>query len=83
MKALKSNFNLLFINFSYSCVIFNYSYNVDREMLFNSMAELRVIKSKDELNVLRYVCAISSAAHRKVMRGIKPGMSEFQVHLIF
>lgn len=46
------------------------------------MADLRAIKTKLELDVLRYVCAISSAAHRKVMRSIKPGMSEYQVYIL-
>lgn len=43
------------------------------------MADLRVLKTEMELDVMRYVCAVSSAAHRKVMRSIKSGMTEYQV----
>lgn len=47
------------------------------------MAELRVIKTPAELDVLRYATKISSDAHKVVMRAIRPGMKEYQCESIF
>uniref|UniRef100_A0A183AIP8 Peptidase_M24 domain-containing protein n=1 Tax=Echinostoma caproni TaxID=27848 RepID=A0A183AIP8_9TREM len=40
-------------------------------------------KTKMELEVLRYANRISSAAHRHLMRCVKPGMHEFEAESIF
>lgn len=40
----------------------------DAEILFPVIAECRVIKSPEEIEVLRYVAKVSSDAHKKVMR---------------
>ncbi|GJQ76686.1 putative manganese ion binding protein [Trypoxylus dichotomus] len=53
-------------------------FKVDNSTLFPEIAELRVIKTSLELDVMRYVAKVSSEAHRKVMRYVKPGVSEFQ-----
>lgn len=43
-----------------------------------------MIKSPAEIEVLRYVAKISSDAHKKVMRSIKPDdMFEYQAEAIF
>lgn len=42
-----------------------------------------MIKTEKEIEVLRYVIAISSEAHRKVMRLAKPGMYEYQCESCF
>ena len=47
------------------------------------MSELRVIKTEMELEVLRYVALVSSAAHMHVMRNLKPGMREYQAESMF
>ena len=43
----------------------------------------RVIKTPQEITVLRYVNQVSSAAHCEVMRTIKPGMKEFEMESQF
>ncbi|KAI4468929.1 xaa-pro aminopeptidase 3 [Holotrichia oblita] len=53
-------------------------FTVDNTILFPIIAELRVIKTPLELEVMRYVTKASSEAHRKVMRYAKPGMFEYQ-----
>ena len=49
-------------------------FKTDSTVLFPIIAELRVIKTEEELKVLRYVTQVSSDAHMQVMRAIKPGM---------
>ena len=53
------------------------------DLLHKEISECRVIKSKEEIDVLRYVARISSEAHVECMRSIKPGMREYQVILLF
>ena len=36
-----------------------------------------------ELEVIRYTNQISSAAHKEVMRNVKPGIHEFELESIF
>ena len=45
--------------------------------LFPILAECRVIKSNQELALMRHVSELSSEAHVEVMRHCKPGMTEF------
>jgi len=42
-----------------------------------------VIKSPEEINVLRYVCMISSEAHKAVMKSVRPGMAEYKAEATF
>ncbi|XP_017783851.1 PREDICTED: xaa-Pro dipeptidase [Nicrophorus vespilloides] len=58
-------------------------FTVDKTTLFNEIADLRVIKTDMELEVLKYVTEVSSAAHRVVMRKAKAGMSEYQCESVF
>jgi len=47
--------------------------------LSEAVGELRVIKSRDEINIIKESCAISAKAHLQLMKEIKPGMGEFDV----
>ncbi|CAD5228315.1 unnamed protein product [Bursaphelenchus xylophilus] len=58
-------------------------FNVDTEILYPIIAEERVIKTDQELDVLRYAAKIASEAHKEVMRHIKPPMYEYQLESLF
>eukprot|EP00850_Spirogloea_muscicola_P016680 SM000137S00458 [mRNA] locus=s137:229545:242969:+ [translate_table: standard] len=55
----------------------------DDEVLHPVLSECRVTKSKEELDLLRYVNRISSEAHVEVMRKASPGMMEYQLEADF
>jgi len=59
------------------------NFNVNKERLFADIVECRVIKTKAEIEVLRYVARVSSEAHKQVMRHIQPGMREYQLESAF
>uniref|UniRef100_A0A1B0FV12 Xaa-Pro dipeptidase n=1 Tax=Lutzomyia longipalpis TaxID=7200 RepID=A0A1B0FV12_LUTLO len=58
-------------------------FNVDYDALFPVIAECRVIKSPKEIEVLRYVCKVSSDAHKKVMKYVRDGVSEYEAEAVF
>jgi len=58
-------------------------YPLDKKLLHAMLSNQRVIKTKHELDLLRWVNKISSAAHVSVMQNIKPGMVEFQLESEF
>lgn len=51
--------------------------------LYPEICECRVIKSPQEIEVLRYVCKISSEAHKVVMRSMRPGIPEYKAEAWF
>ncbi|MEQ8472991.1 MAG: aminopeptidase P family protein [Marinoscillum sp.] len=53
--------------------------NLDMESLDQIMKDLRGIKTKEELELLRKAVDISCIAQREVMKAMKPGMSEREV----
>ncbi|XP_018564988.1 xaa-Pro dipeptidase isoform X1 [Anoplophora glabripennis] len=53
-------------------------YTVDNEVLFPIIADLRVYKTPFEIEVMKYVVEISSAAHMHIMRTAKADMYEYQ-----
>lgn len=59
------------------------SFVINKSVLHTHISECRVIKSPEELEILRYTNKISSEAHKEVMRQIRPGMAEFQLESIF
>uniref|UniRef100_A0A1X7VCZ3 Xaa-Pro dipeptidase n=1 Tax=Amphimedon queenslandica TaxID=400682 RepID=A0A1X7VCZ3_AMPQE len=56
---------------------------IDRKLLHPDITECRVIKTPEEIEVLRYVNQVSSKAHCEVMRAVKPGMLEYQLESLF
>ncbi|CAL8096915.1 unnamed protein product [Orchesella dallaii] len=58
-------------------------FKVDNTLLHPEIAECRVIKTDLELQVLRYVCDVSSRAHIEVMKRVRSGMKEYQCEAIF
>ncbi|CAG9583285.1 unnamed protein product [Danaus chrysippus] len=58
-------------------------FKVDNETLFPIIAELRVIKTPEEIEVMRYICKVSSDAHKQVMLYAKPGLMEYQCESVF
>jgi Xaa-Pro dipeptidase len=55
----------------------------DTTKLYYDIVECRVIKSAEELRLLRYINDIASDAHLEVMKRCRPGMQEFQLESIF
>ena len=55
------------------------TFSIDTEALYPVMAELRVIKTDRELEVLRYANKIGSEAHLAAMKHIRAGHYEFQM----
>jgi len=58
-------------------------FEVDKEYLHPAVFESRVVKTKDEIHVLKYANRISSAAHISVMQKVQPGMMEYQMEADF
>lgn len=58
-------------------------FKVNNSILYPEICECRVIKTPEEIKVLRYVCKISSDAHRNIMRTIRPEMAEYQAEAAF
>ncbi len=58
-------------------------FRTDLAVLYPEMVEARVRKSDAELDVLRWVNGVSSAAHVAVMRACKPGVAEYQLEALF
>lgn len=56
---------------------------VDKETLFSVMTALRRVKSKEEIEVMRYASLACSKAHVEVMKAVRPGWFEFQAESLF
>lgn len=59
------------------------AFNVKKDLLFNELVECRVIKTAKEIELMRYVCKLSSDAHQFVMLNAKPEMMEYQLEANF
>eukprot|EP00002_Diphylleia_rotans_P011390 TRINITY_DN2250_c0_g1_i2.p1 TRINITY_DN2250_c0_g1~~TRINITY_DN2250_c0_g1_i2.p1 ORF type:complete len:325 (-),score=44.53 TRINITY_DN2250_c0_g1_i2:729-1703(-) len=58
-------------------------FQVEKGVLYPILTECRVIKSPEEIKLLRYVNKVSSDAHKYVMRNCKVGMMEYQLESMF
>lgn len=77
-KDSDSDLETLYPTFSYLS-----KYDVDKTELFPLISNLRAIKTADEIEIMRYVCRITSEAHKRVMRHSKPGLLQIQLHGLF
>jgi len=59
------------------------AFKTDKSKIYNEVCELRVVKTPEEIEVIRYANEVSSEAHKKVMRAIRPGMKEYQMESLF
>jgi Xaa-Pro dipeptidase len=59
------------------------SFKIDRKTLYPHIVECRVRKSLEEMKLLAWVNAVSSAAHVEVMRRCRPGLMEYQAEALF
>jgi Xaa-Pro dipeptidase len=58
-------------------------FRTDKDALYPELVECRLVKSEDEIALLRYVNAVSSAAHVSGMRLIQPGLMEYRLEANF
>ncbi|XP_005178242.1 xaa-Pro dipeptidase [Musca domestica] len=58
-------------------------YVVNCDLLHPILAECRVIKTPEEIEVLHYVAMVSSDAHIKVMQFMRPGRTEYEGEAVF
>ena len=55
---------------------------VNNTLIFNWLAELREIKTKEEMVLLRKAISITCDAQTELMKVLKPGMKEFQAEAV-
>lgn len=59
------------------------AFTTDDDLLAPALAECRVFKSAKELELLRFICTVSSEAHIAVMQHTRPGLREYQLESLF
>jgi len=58
-------------------------FTVDNDKAKEALDDCRLIKSEEEIKLMRYVNKISSYAHCEVMKACKPNMKEFELEAMF
>ncbi|CAL5223649.1 g6193 [Coccomyxa viridis] len=58
-------------------------FTLERETAFPVLTECRVIKTREELEIMQYANDIASAGHVKVMQSCKPGLMEYHLETTF
>nr|CAD2177024.1 unnamed protein product [Meloidogyne enterolobii] len=58
-------------------------FETDTKILYPIIAELRVIKTDLEIEVLKYASKCANEAHKELMRHVKPNMFEYQMESLF
>lgn len=56
---------------------------INKQDLYTILNRLRTVKDQDEIEILRYICRVSSEAHVRVMKNTKPGLIENQMEALF
>ena len=59
------------------------NYKIDKEQMHTILANSRVFKSDQEIDLMRACCKACSEGHMKVMTEVKPGMIESQLNGFF
>ncbi len=57
--------------------------NHNSNYLWKTISNLRVIKTEEEIKLMKYVCELATKAHIQVMKSAKPGLKQVQMHTIF
>jgi Xaa-Pro aminopeptidase len=52
-------------------------------VLWPLISNLRTIKTKDELELIRYVCKLTTHALKIAVKSTKPGLTQVQLHSVF
>ncbi|CDW86992.1 peptidase d [Stylonychia lemnae] len=58
-------------------------YGLDKDSIYNILADTRVYKSEAEIDALRWATVITVEGHVQFMRKCKPGMRESQIETLF
>lgn len=58
-------------------------FDADIETLLDALTYCRVLKTDDELELMRKAAAVNNEAHRRAMEIIKPGMYEYEIKAEF
>src|SRR5690554_569217 len=58
-------------------------FKVDTESLTDALTYCRVIKTDEELELMREACRVNDLAYVEVMKAIKPDMYEYQMKAVF
>jgi len=58
-------------------------YKADKEVLYQALSETRVIKTQQEIDIMRFVNRTASDAHVRVLRNAKAGLKEYQIEALF
>jgi Xaa-Pro dipeptidase len=59
------------------------NYRVDNGRLKEILDEARLIKTSEEIKLLKFINKISSWAHVEVMKSCRPGMKEYELEALF
>jgi Xaa-Pro dipeptidase len=58
-------------------------FEVNREVLWPLICNLRAVKTPEEIELIRYVCKVGSEAECIAARSAKPGLLQNQLHTVF
>eukprot|EP01107_Rhizomastix_libera_P006067 TRINITY_DN2017_c0_g1_i1.p2 TRINITY_DN2017_c0_g1~~TRINITY_DN2017_c0_g1_i1.p2 ORF type:complete len:401 (+),score=95.55 TRINITY_DN2017_c0_g1_i1:380-1582(+) len=58
-------------------------FKVNPELLLNQLFECRLVKTDEEIKVMKYVVEATAKAHMQVAKTVRPGMMEYQLEATF